>query len=596
MASSALSPFPPFSSLHHRQQRHLRTSASPSSLPAALFPLFGFPNADPHRRRTSLLILSSSSSNARPAYGRELERKQEILESHGLDPSDFISLSAHKLRRRRRDEENRAGKGKRMPLPLDEPKPPPRTTHRLLQVLGGKARRKKLLSPKGMDVRPMMEVVRGAAFDILQVAGGCPASLRPGRWLDLYSGTGSVGIEAISRGCSEVHFVEMDPWVVSEVLQPNLEWTGFSDVSVIHTIRVERFLEQAEQSSDKNRSFDYISVTPPYMAVDYTVLMDQLGKSPLVGEDCFILVEYPLKTLLADSCGHLIKIADRRFGRTNLVERPRPESVINENEIRITSQGVVRNYVSYATSLLQEKRGREIVLKAMGQAISKAVAIAEIIKKRFSGLYQDTTISSVSITDVWEPIEEGLVPLEMTRHVSMISISLSTRELNKNSPGYQAPLQVEQPKRQQRYQQFQQSQQQQQFRPKQTQGQHNEDSYAQGHGRGRGGRGRGWGRGYSGFAGYENNQGGYGNYQGGYGYNQGGYGYNQARYGGYGHDQENGGWNSNWGRGGGRSRGNWNYHGGGYGGGRGGGSGRSGGRGYGRGRGRMGGRGRGNQF
>ncbi|KAJ8510298.1 hypothetical protein OPV22_000732 [Ensete ventricosum] len=282
--------------------------------------------------------------------------------------------------------------------------------------------------------------------------------------------------------------------------------------------------------------------------------------------------------------------------RYQKVERPRPESVINENEIRITSQGVVRNYVSYATSLLQEKRGREIVLKAMGQAISKAVAIAEIVKKRFSGLYQDTTISSVSITDVWEPIEEGLVPLEMTRHVSMISISLSTRELNKNSPGYQAPLQVEQLKRQQRYPQFQQSQQQQQFRPKQAQGQHNEDSYAQGRGRGRGGRGRGWGRGYSGFAGYENNQGGYGNYQGGYGYNQGGYGYNQARYGGYGHDQENGGWNSNWGRGGGRSRGNWNYRGGGYGGGRGGGSGRSGGRGYGRGRGMMGGRGRGNQF
>lgn len=36
------------------------------------------------------------------------------------------------------------------------------------------------------------------------MAGGCPASLRPGRWLDLYSGTGSVGIEALSRGCSEV--------------------------------------------------------------------------------------------------------------------------------------------------------------------------------------------------------------------------------------------------------------------------------------------------------------------------------------------------------------------------------------------------------
>ncbi|CAL5395255.1 unnamed protein product [Camellia sinensis] len=70
-------------------------------------------------------------------------------------------------------------------------------------VLGGTAKRKKLLSPKGLDVRPMMEVVKGAAFDILQAAGGCLASLRPGHWLDLYSGTGSVGIEALSRGCSE---------------------------------------------------------------------------------------------------------------------------------------------------------------------------------------------------------------------------------------------------------------------------------------------------------------------------------------------------------------------------------------------------------
>ncbi|CAL5392448.1 unnamed protein product [Camellia sinensis] len=70
-------------------------------------------------------------------------------------------------------------------------------------VLGGTAKRKKLLSPKGLDVRPMMEVVKGAAFDILQAAGGCLASLRPGRWLDLYSGTGSIGIEALSRGCSE---------------------------------------------------------------------------------------------------------------------------------------------------------------------------------------------------------------------------------------------------------------------------------------------------------------------------------------------------------------------------------------------------------
>ncbi|KAI4998104.1 hypothetical protein ZWY2020_053446 [Hordeum vulgare] len=139
--------------------------------------------------------------------------------------------------------------------------------------------------------------------------------------------------------------------------------------------------------------------------------------------------------------------------RYQRVERPRPESAIAENEIRITAQGLIRNYVSYATSLLQDRKIKEIVLKAMGQAISKSVAVTEIIKKRVPGLYQDTNISSVSITDVWEPIEEGLVPLEMTRHVSMISITLSPVELDQNSPGYQSPTYVDQPRQQQRLQQ-----------------------------------------------------------------------------------------------------------------------------------------------
>ncbi|XP_022963613.1 protein FAM98A isoform X4 [Cucurbita moschata] len=272
--------------------------------------------------------------------------------------------------------------------------------------------------------------------------------------------------------------------------------------------------------------------------------------------------------------------------RYQKVEKPKPELPISENEIRITTQGAIRNYITYASTLLQEKRVRDIVLKAMGQAISKAVAIAEILKKRISRLHQETAISSVSITDVWEPIEEGLVPVEMTRHVSMISITLSNRELNKNSPGYQAPHFVEQPKQQYNNQQQQQQQPPQQPPPRQPRVYHNavnEDPYGQGRGRGRG-RGRGWGRG-----GYGNYQGGYGNYQGGYGHYQGGYGHYQGGsdnyQGGPGYYQDNGGY-SNWGRGGGRSRG-WAYRGAGYE------RGRGGGRGYSRGRGRMGGRTRG---
>ncbi|KAK3415254.1 ribonuclease P protein subunit p25-like protein [Eucalyptus grandis] len=238
--------------------------------------------------------------------------------------------------------------------------------------------------------------------------------------------------------------------------------------------------------------------------------------------------------------------------RYQKVERPRRAAEpVRENEIRITAQGLIRNYIGYASTLLQERHMREIVLKAMGQAISKTVAITEIIKKRIPQLHQDTAISSVSITDVWEPIEEGLVPVEMTRYVSMISITLSTRELNENSPGYQAPLHMEQAKPQTRYRQLQPGQR------RVTYNAYNEGSYGWGRGRGRG-RGRSW------------NRGGYGNYQGGYYEDNGGY--------------------ANWGRGGGRGR-SWGYRGTGYERGRGG-----GGRGYGRSRGRMGGRSRGGGY
>lgn len=242
------------------------------------------------------------------------EQKRELFQRYGLDPNDYLTdQTSPKLRRRK--ELQKGDKGKRGQVPVEEPKPP-RETHKMLQVLGGKARRKKLISPKGLDVRPMMEVVKGAAFDILQSAGGCPTSLRPGHWLDLYSGTGSVGIEALSRGCSEVHFVEMDPWVISDVLRPNLELTGFLEVSIIHTLCVEIFLEQAQNVLDG--PFDYISVTPPYMEVNYGVLMEQISKSSVVGGDTFIVVEYPLRTEMLDSCGCLVKLTDRRFGRTHL--------------------------------------------------------------------------------------------------------------------------------------------------------------------------------------------------------------------------------------------------------------------------------------
>ncbi|PWZ40570.1 Ribonuclease P protein subunit p25 [Zea mays] len=95
--------------------------------------------------------------------------------------------------------------------------------------------------------------------------------------------------------------------------------------------------------------------------------------------------------------------------RYQRVEKPREESPIGANEIRITAQGRPRNYITYALALLQDNATDDIVIKAMGRAINKTVAIVELLKRRIAGLHQNTSIESIDITDTWEPLEEGLV-------------------------------------------------------------------------------------------------------------------------------------------------------------------------------------------
>ncbi|VFQ74415.1 unnamed protein product [Cuscuta campestris] len=132
------------------------------------------------------------------------------------------------------------------------------------------------------------------------------------------------------------------------------------------------------------------------------------------------------------------------MNRYQKVEKPREETPMEENEIRITTQGRLRNYITYADSLLQEKGASEILLKAMGRAINKSVIVAELIKRRVAGLHQNTSIGSVDITDTYEPLEEGLLPQERIRHVSVITVTLSKKDLDCSSPGYQPPIPADQ--------------------------------------------------------------------------------------------------------------------------------------------------------
>ena len=216
-------------------------------------------------------------------------------------------------------------------------------THKRLRIVSGALGGRRILSPDTPSVRPMMERVRGAAMDMLvaRVAKSARGFPTGSRWLDLYSGTGAVGVEAVSRGCAGAHFVECDSDVLKRVLNVNLRSLDVHGVAsknggaagdvVVHPMTVEVFLNRHRES--RGEPFEFISVTPPYQLVDYSVLLELLGSSgALCSDRSTVLVEFPLEESRAipeklcvstheDASavnGDLRLARERRYGRTVL--------------------------------------------------------------------------------------------------------------------------------------------------------------------------------------------------------------------------------------------------------------------------------------
>src|SRR5215475_7118698 len=108
-----------------------------------------------------------------------------------------------------------------------------------MRVITGSAKGHKLKAPKGMSTRPMLDRVKEALFSVLEGYGPIE-----GRVLDLYAGTGSLGIECLSRGAAWADFVEQRP-AVCRVIADNLAHTHFTEQARIHQMAVARYLHIA---------------------------------------------------------------------------------------------------------------------------------------------------------------------------------------------------------------------------------------------------------------------------------------------------------------------------------------------------------------
>jgi 16S rRNA (guanine(966)-N(2))-methyltransferase RsmD len=166
----------------------------------------------------------------------------------------------------------------------------------------------------------MMDKVRQAVFNSVLSRAGSVNVVPPGsRWLDLFAGTGSVGLEALSRGAAETHFVEMDPWVVKKVLGKNIDACGFRSRSLTHTSKAEEFLRRArELPRFAGGAFDFISMCPPYLLVSYPELFQLLEGSPLIHPGTILFVEYAkqLSDQVPLTVGPLQRVRNRAYGRT----------------------------------------------------------------------------------------------------------------------------------------------------------------------------------------------------------------------------------------------------------------------------------------
>lgn len=179
-----------------------------------------------------------------------------------------------------------------------------------LRISAGKAKGRLISSPN-VYLRPMMAKVREAVFSMLNSMSALDHDRSV---LDLFCGSGSVGIEAISRGMSHGVFVDCARQCV-ETTENNLKHCGFENKqNKVVRKRVNEFLENYEN----DETFGLITITPPYEEVVYEDLMNKLVNSSCIGEGTFVVVEYPIEMgKMPPVIQHrLIGVRNRRYGRT----------------------------------------------------------------------------------------------------------------------------------------------------------------------------------------------------------------------------------------------------------------------------------------
>jgi 16S rRNA (guanine966-N2)-methyltransferase len=174
-----------------------------------------------------------------------------------------------------------------------------------MRVITGTARGRRLGELEGSDTRPTTDRVKEGMFNVLQF------DVPGARVLDLFGGTGQLGIECLSRGAERAVFVDMRRDAV-KLIRENLEATGLSDRAQVLTADYAEYLSRAAER------FDIVLLDPPYATKLLEHSLELICRFDILNENGIIVCESPVDKVLPELSGPYSKHREYRYGKIKL--------------------------------------------------------------------------------------------------------------------------------------------------------------------------------------------------------------------------------------------------------------------------------------
>ena len=181
-----------------------------------------------------------------------------------------------------------------------------------MRVISGKLKGEKLFFLNSSTTRPLKDMVRESVFNVILHSNLINVSIENSTVLDLYSGTGSFGIECISRGAKKVTFVENNKQAI-EILNKNLEKLSIKNKASLFTKKIESFLNQV----DRKNKFDIIFFDPPFAEDKFNSKLKIIKELKIFNKKNLVIIHREAKNI-ENFKGTLKILTLKKYGRSKI--------------------------------------------------------------------------------------------------------------------------------------------------------------------------------------------------------------------------------------------------------------------------------------